>query len=129
MALKFYKCETCGNIVCKIEDHGTPLTCCNHQMVELRPESTDGALEKHVPVCENINNNICVKVGSMPHIMEPSHHIKFIVLETNTGFFLKYLDVNKDASACFRLFKDEEVTAMYELCNLHGLYVAYPERS
>lgn len=122
MAIKFYKCEICGNIVCKIEDSGMPLTCCGRQMTELRPSSTDGAAEKHVPVYEINDDTVYVKVGIEPHPMEQIHHIEFIVLETNKGFQLKKLDGSKDAVSCFKLCDNEKVISAYEYCNLHGLY-------
>ncbi len=91
MEIKFYKCSVCGNIVCKVEDSGMPLTCCGKQMKELTPGSTDGAVEKHVPMCEIIDNHIFVQVGSVKHPMEEYHHIEFIGVETNKGFHIKYL--------------------------------------
>ena len=89
MAVKFYKCEVCGNIVCKIEDAGTPLSCCGKQMHELRSASTDGALEKHVPVYEKMDDVICVKIGEEPHPMEKTHYIDFVALETTKGILIE----------------------------------------
>lgn len=122
MAIKFYKCEICGNIVCKIEDSGMPLTCCGRQMTELRPSSTDGAAEKHVPVYEVEDNMVHVKVGIEPHPMEQIHHIEFIVLETDKGFQLKKLAGCKDAVSCFKICDKEKILNAYEYCNLHGIY-------
>lgn len=91
MEIKFYKCNVCGNIVCKVEDSGMDMMCCGKQMTELRPESTDGELEKHVPIYEIIDNHIYVQVGSKEHPMEDFHHIEFIGIETDKGFGVKYL--------------------------------------
>lgn len=124
MSIKFYKCETCGNIVCKIEDSGMPLTCCGKQMRELRPGSTDGALEKHVPEFKITNDEVCVQVGSIAHPMEKLHHIIFIAIETNQGFQLKKLEIGNDPVAHFKLCENENLIAVYELCNLHGLFVS-----
>lgn len=124
MAVKFYKCELCGNIVCKVEDSTLPLVCCGHQMTEHNASAKDGALEKHVPVYDVINNTVSVKVGSEPHPMEETHHIDFIVLETNKGFQIKYIYNENSASCCFKICDNETVVNVYEYCNLHGLYKA-----
>lgn len=50
MKTRFYKCNKCLNIVTKINDSGSNLSCCGEEMVELIPNSTDASLEKHIPV-------------------------------------------------------------------------------
>lgn len=50
MDLKFYKCMHCGNIAIKPFDAGVPLVCCGEKMTELTANTTDAAVEKHVPV-------------------------------------------------------------------------------
>ena len=50
MEMKLYRCAHCGNIVFKVVDKGVPVVCCGEPMQELVPNTTDGALEKHVPV-------------------------------------------------------------------------------
>lgn len=127
MSLKFYKCSICGNIVCKIEDSGLPLTCCGRQMTELRSESTDGALEKHLPAFRILGDTVFVQVGSEPHPMEKLHHIQFIALETNHGFHIRKLDETNEPIAQFKLSEDETLIAVYELCNLHGLFESHKE--
>lgn len=121
--LKFYKCNICGNIVCKIEDSGMPLNCCGKQMMELRPESTDGALEKHVPVYCKIGDEICVKVGEVLHPMEDFHHIVFVALHTDKGFYVHSVAHNDEPTTCFCIGEDEKVLGVYDYCNLHGMYV------
>lgn len=127
MSLKFYKCNTCGNIIVKIVDQDTTPSCCGKIMTELRPGMTDGALEKHVPSVGRNRNIVCVTVGSVEHPMEDMHHIEFIVLETTKGFTVKYTYYegcnNCAPRACFNLGEGEEPVAVYEYCNLHGLYV------
>ena len=63
--MKLLKCSVCGNIVEMIEDKGVPVMCCGKPMDELKANTTDGALEKHVPVAEIADGNLHVKVGSM----------------------------------------------------------------
>lgn len=128
MSLKFYKCNTCGNLIVKIFDGGTTPSCCGKVMTELFPESTDGSLEKHVPVCGRNRDIINVRVGAQDHPMTDMHHIEFIVLETNKGFYLKntYYPGCEicHPTACFTLGHSEEPVAVYAYCNLHGLYLA-----
>lgn len=91
-----------------------------HQLLTF---TTDGAKEKHVPVVLFHDNEVIVKVGEIPHPMLKEHHIEFIVLITNKGKYVKYLDIDKPAEASFLIEKDESVIEVYEYCNLHGLFV------
>ena len=43
MALKFYVCKHCGNIVTYVKNAGVPVMCCGEKMSELIPGSTDAA--------------------------------------------------------------------------------------
>ena len=79
MEIKLYHCAHCGNIVFKVVDKGVPVVCCGEPMQELVPNTTDGALEKHVPVVEKTAHgsgySVTVKVGSVTHPMLPEHYI------------------------------------------------------
>lgn len=120
--MKFYKCNHCGNIIVKIEDKGVPVVCCAERMSEIIPGTVDAAREKHVPVVEINENNVKVSVGSVEHPMLEKHHIAWVVLETNNGYQIKYLEVNKQPAANFSLSNDDKVVAAYEYCNIHGLW-------
>ena len=122
MALAFYRCDTCGNIVEKIINGGGPLVCCGKPMTELIPGTTDAAVEKHVPVVEVEGNKVCVTVGSVEHPMIDAHYIQFIVLETSKGVYRADLKPGEAPKACFLLAEGEEVVCAYEYCNLHGLW-------
>ena len=50
MDVTFYKCNHCGNVAVKPFDKKVPLSCCGEKMTELVANSTDAAVEKHVPV-------------------------------------------------------------------------------
>ena len=54
--------------------------------------------------------------------MIPEHHICFIYVETENGGQLVQLDPEKPAVAEFCICKSP-VVAVYEYCNLHGLWV------
>ena len=69
MDLKFYKCLHCGNVAVKPLDAGVPLVCCGEPMAELTANTTDAAVEKHVPVVTVDGSNVHVEVGSTLHPM------------------------------------------------------------
>ena len=122
MELKLYRCAHCGNIAFKLVDKGVPLMCCGQKMEELVPNTTDGALEKHVPQITRDGNHVTVQVGSVIHPMLPEHYIQFIALETNMGLQIKHLVPDTAPEADFVLLPGETVSAAYEYCNLHGLW-------
>lgn len=119
--LKFFKCMHCGNIVCKLVDSGVALSCCASEMVELNPNTTDAALEKHVPVVNVNGSEVYVEVGSVSHPMTEEHLITFITLVTDKGFYTKPLTASDKPSAVFNI-ADEKAICVYEYCNLHGLW-------
>lgn len=124
MELKFFRCNHCGNIIVKIKDSSVPVVCCGENMQELVPGTTDAAVEKHLPVYEVNGSSVSVTVGSVLHPMLPEHSINWICLQTNKGFQLKYLNPGEEPKAVFALSDGEKVEAVYEYCNLHGLWKA-----
>ena len=120
MTTKFYKCEMCGNVVVKLVDSKVPLMCCGKKMEELVPNTVDASNEKHVPVVTYLDNNtIKVQVGSVAHPMEAEHHIAFIYVETDKGGIK--VDLSDKPEAIIAL-GDAKAVAVYEYCNLHGLW-------
>ena len=120
MTTKFYKCEMCGNVVVKLVDSKVPLMCCGKKMEELVPNTVDASNEKHVPVVTRLDNNtIKVQVGSVAHPMEAEHHIAFIYVETDKGGIK--VDLTDKPEAVIAL-GDAKAVAVYEYCNLHGLW-------
>ena len=89
---------------------------------EIIPNATDGAYEKHVPVIEHQGEHVMVKVGTVAHPMLPTHYIEWIILETATGYQKKDLTPEDKPEADFAV--TEPVIAVYEYCNLHGLWIA-----
>ena len=65
---------------------------------------------------------INVKVGSVRHPMLDEHYIQFILLETTDMAQVKYLKPNDEPEATFVLNGKEKPVAVYEYCNLHGLW-------
>ena len=120
MATKFFKCRHCGNVVEKVVDSKVPVVCCGEQMQELIPNTVDASNEKHVPVVTRLDDNhIKVEVGSVPHPMLPEHHIAFIYVETESGGIRINLKDKPEAVVCTC---SERPIAVYEYCNLHGLW-------
>ena len=120
--LKLFKCMHCGNIIEMVENKGVPVVCCGERMKELNPNTTDAAVEKHVPEVEVNGNTVKVTVGSTLHPMTEEHHIAFIYLETDKGVQKKYLDHTGAPEASFTLAEGEKPVAAYEYCNLHGFW-------
>ena len=121
--VKFYICETCKNIITKIVDSKVPVVCCGKPMKELVPGAVDGALEKHVPKVTIEGNTVKVQIGEVIHPMLPEHYIQFIALETKNGVQIKNLKAGDEPKAEFVLADSDEAVAVYEHCNLHGLWV------
>lgn len=119
--MKFYKCEKCGNIILEINNKCV-CSCCGQTMTELVANDSDGAFEKHVPVVEVNGSNVNVKCGEVIHPMEEKHYIEFIVLETDKGNYIKYLNPGVDPVCDFCLCNDEKYVRAYAYCNLHGLW-------
>lgn len=122
MEVRFYKCMHCGNIAVKVVDHGVPLVCCGEPMVELVADTTDAALEKHVPKVEIEGTHVHVNVGSVDHPMTPEHYIQFICLVKDSGYEIHPLADTNPPSTDFYLGEGEKPVAVYEYCNLHGLW-------
>ena len=124
MEQKFYVCAHCGNIIAYVNNSGVPVMCCGQKMQELIPGTTDASQEKHVPVYTVEGNKFHVKVGSVTHPMQEEHYIQWISLQTKQGNQRKVLKPTDAPEACFCLCEGDEVEAVYEYCNLHGLWKA-----
>ena len=124
MEMKFYRCAHCGQIVAIVKGTGVPIICCGEPMQEIVPGTTDAAVEKHVPVFEVDGNKVTVTVGSVEHPMLDEHFIEWIALETKMGNQRKALKPGDAPKACFSICDGDEVVAVYEYCNLHGLWKA-----
>lgn len=120
MAIKFYKCRHCGNVIVKMVDSKVPVVCCGEKMQELIPDTVDAAKEKHVPFVTRLEEGrLKIQVGSVPHPMIPEHFIAFIFVETENGGIYVNLKDKPEAVVC--ICEDKPI-AVYEYCNLHGLW-------
>ncbi len=120
MTTKFYKCAICGNVITKMVDSGVAVVCCGQKMDELKANTVDAGQEKHVPVVTPLEGGrLRIEVGSVHHPMLPEHHIAFIYVETADGGIRVDLTDQPVAEVCVG---DAQVKAVYEYCNLHGLW-------
>lgn len=118
--VRFYKCMHCGNVVAKVTDHGVPVVCCGEKMQELVANTTDAAVEKHVPVVTKKCGKISVDVGSVAHPMTEEHSIEWVALVSEDKCMLQYLQPGQPSTATFSgAGRDYTV---YAYCNLHGLW-------
>lgn len=121
METKFYHCKMCGNIIIKVIDGGTVPKCCGVEMEELKPNTTDGKTEYHLPVVLQCDDHkLKIRVGKEPHPMTAAHHIRFIYVETETGGHLVRLKDNQPAEVT--LCMCDKPIAIYAYCNLHGIW-------
>lgn len=121
---EIYKCNICGNVV-EVLNAGTgTLVCCGQPMELLKEKTKDAGLEKHVPVVEVKGDNVNVKVGSVPHPMEPEHFIELIEVLADGQIIASYHPNPgeiPEAEFCIDNAKKHKITAR-ELCNVHGLW-------
>ena len=121
---RFLISEDNQDIVEVLASNVCEITCDNKPMKELVPNSTNAAQEKHVPVATVEGNKVVVNVGSVDHPMVAEHWIQWVYLETDKGGHRKVLNHGEKPHVVFALTEDEKALAVYEYCNLHGLWVA-----
>jgi superoxide reductase len=117
-----YKCALCGNMVEVTHEAGGTLVCCGQPMKYMEENTVDAAKEKHVPVLEQTDGGVVVKVGSVAHPMLQEHYIEWIEIITETKVYKKYLKPGEKPEATFNV--DEPIVAVREYCNLHGVWKA-----
>ena len=122
MTNKFYICRHCGNLIGMVNDAGVPMSCCGEKMEMLLPNSVDASNEKHVPVVSIDGDVVHVKVGEVAHPMVEEHFIQWVYLHTERGGQRKSLKPGEAPEVSFTLNGDKAL-AVYEYCNLHGLWV------
>jgi superoxide reductase len=91
-------------------------------MVHLKGNTTDAAVEKHVPVIAKEGNTVTVTVGKVPHPMEEKHFIEVIGVLTEDKLYRAYLKPGDKPEAAFKI--DGAIKCARAYCNLHGLWVS-----
>jgi len=120
---QFFRCAHCGQVVSVLKDAGVSIVCCGQKMDRLAPNTTDAALEKHVPVVVRDSEKLIVKVGSAAHPMLEAHSIEWIYLHQSNGGQRHILAPGAAPEAAF-CAAEGEALEVYAYCNLHGLWMA-----
>ena len=118
--LEIYKCETCGNMVEMVHEGRGQLICCGKPMKLFKENTTDAAVEKHVPVVEKTADGYVVKVGEVTHPMMEDHYIEWIEVIADGKAYRKFFEPGDTPEATFCI--DAATVTAREYCNLHGLW-------
>jgi superoxide reductase len=115
-----YKCMQCGNIIEVLHASAGELTCCGQPMRLCTENTTEAAVEKHIPVLLRTPEGLEAKVGSVTHPMEDKHYIEWIEVLADGRICRQFLAPGEAPSAVFQNAGDGVVAR--EFCNLHGLW-------
>jgi len=115
-----YRCASCGNLISVVHGAGGSLVCCGQEMMLLKENTTDAAVEKHLPVIEKNGSTVKVTVGKVPHPMEEKHFIEVVSVLTEDRLYRAYLKPGGTPEATFEI--DGAVKCARAYCNLHGLW-------
>ena len=117
--VRFYFCPICGNVIGLIDGNMDHVTCCSKKMELMQANTTDASQEKHVPVCERVEDEIVVKVGEIEHPMEKEHYIMWIaqLSDNQTTRIRLYPEQSTEVR-----FKYIPKSTVYAYCNKHGLW-------
>lgn len=102
MALKFYKCEKCGDVAVKVFNSAEAADCGGEELI---PNSVEAAFEKHLPVVTVDGRTVHVAVSDVAHPMMEAHYITFIALETEKGY--QVVELVPGEGAAFEKVKTE----------------------
>lgn len=118
-----YRCNVCGNII-EVIHLGTGKITCDGQEMQLLEEKEEGTgTEKHVPVIDQTENGIKVKVGTLEHPMEENHCIEWVEIVTDKGIQRKTFKAGDKPEAEFNInIEDVNEVSAREYCSGHGLW-------
>ncbi|MDN5277535.1 MAG: superoxide reductase [Clostridiales bacterium] len=118
----FYRCEICGNLVELINRGGGELVCCGQPMTELKPNTVDASVEKHVPAVTRKDGKLYIQIGSVPHPMIPEHYIEWVAVVSDKTMQRIALAPGQEPKA--EVVDTGEEVDVYAYCNIHGLWKA-----
>ena len=121
---KIKKCMKCGALVKIFEDctcDNCGIKCCNEEMKELKPNSTDVSFEKHVPTYEIKDDMLYIKVD---HVMEEDHFIEWISVVDNNKETITYFNYGENPTMNIKYTSNVRI---YSYCNKHGLWMTEVE--
>lgn len=124
--LEIYKCTNCGQIVMVTHEGPGQLVCCGRPMEQQHENGVDASNEKHVPVVETGKDGVVVKVGSVPHPMEPDHYIEWV--ELISGSTLHVVGLKPGDAPEVSIPGSSTDVKVRAYCNQHGLWSNRPHR-
>ena len=122
--LELFQCANCGKMVLVVQEGKGTLVCCGQPMARAPEKTTDEGKEKHAPVIEAVPNGIRVKVGAVPHPMEPDHFIRWIEVMGDTFLVTRTLKPGDAPAAEFNVDR-AHVQKVRILCNKHGFWTTH----
>jgi len=117
---QIYKCPVCGNIVEVLHTGVGQLVCCGQPMELINSKSEDQGLEKHLPIIETNDDEIIVKIGSIPHPMEEAHFIEWVEIIADNKTYRQFLKPGDEPKAVFKISASQIQARAF--CNIHGLW-------
>ena len=119
------RCAECGAMIEVLKDCTCSgccgFSCCGKPMELLKENTSDGAVEKHVPVIEAKGNGVLVKVGEIAHPMIEEHYIAWIEVTSGSVVMRRQLNPGEPPEAFFEIPYSDKLVAR-EYCNTHGLW-------
>ncbi len=92
-------------------------------MKKLEEQTEETGKEKHLPVVEETDEGIMIKVGEIEHPMEENHYIEWIEVITKDGKYLRQsLSPGIKPRALFKGVSLQDISKVREVCNIHGLW-------
>jgi superoxide reductase len=119
---EIYRCRVCDNIIEVIEG-GEDLVCCQAPMLLLKGEEEGMGMEKHLPILEEGDQQVTIKVGEIPHPMEEEHCIEWIEVQADDKVYVQNLNPGDEPKTVIPLdLKNIEKVTVRSFCNIHGLW-------
>lgn len=113
------KCKKCGAQVIVLKDctcDNCGIMCCKEQMTEIKFNSVDAAVEKHLPTYEIKGDLLEVTVN---HVMDEDHYIEWIAYITDKKETYINLNPGEEAKTTFNY---DGKGIIYSSCNKHGIW-------
>lgn len=113
------KCMNCGALVWILKDCNCDvcgIKCCLTEMVNVKANSVDAAIEKHKPVYAIVGDNIEVSVN---HVMEEDHYIEWIAVVYGEKVYKQDFKPGDEPKMTVPYKKGAK---LYAYCNKHSLW-------
>lgn len=120
---EIFRCSKCGlqmEVTSAASGSSAPV-CCGEEMKLQHENSTDAAMEKHVPAVEVIEGGILVKVGETAHPMTQEHYIEWIEVINGSYVNRCHLKPGDLPQAGFYVPLSPKLIIRAS-CNIHGLW-------